>query len=193
MYLHNNNFKIIDATRAITVNNHLEDIWLDPTNYLKLIKNIKDGFLEIVQSYYLQNEIEENYVALRLEVSNISATLRRIGQDAEDNTLVIGNNRFLFLEKFGFNILSLDEEGEITDRVLAEVNSMIENKTLKYIFISQFEEANQTVQHIIKDTKVEILELHTLSSISEAERNNNENYISIMNENIEKLKQQLFD
>ncbi len=193
MYLYNNDLKIIDGAKTIAINKKIEEIWLDPTNYLKVIKNIEEGLLEIVESHFLQNEISENYANLRLEVSNISANLRRISQNADNNTLVFGTNRFNFLEKFGFKVISLDDSEEITDKMIFDVKTMIEDDTLKYIYIGHLDMVNKVVAELIKDTNVEIVKLHTLSSISTENRDNNEDYISIMNENVDKLKLQLFD
>ncbi len=193
MYLHNNKLKIIDGAKTIVINNKIEEIWLDPTNYLKVIKNIEEGLLEIIKSHYLQTEIQENYASLRLDISNISANLRRISQKTENNTLVFGVNTFNFLTKFGFNVISLDDNDEITDKMIFDVKKMIEDETLKYIYIGHLDKINKVVAEIIKDSDVEIIRLHTLSSISSENRDNNDDYVTIMNQNIEKLEMQLFD
>ena len=46
---------------------------------------------------------------------------------------------------------------------------------------------------IIKETHAEVKELHTLSNISEEERNNKKDYLSIMNENIEAIKNEVYN
>jgi ABC-type Zn uptake system ZnuABC Zn-binding protein ZnuA len=45
---------------------------------------------------------------------------------------------------------------------------------------------------IVKETEAEILEFHTLTNISETERNNKKDYLSLMNDNIELLKNELY-
>ena len=55
------------------------------------------------------------------------------------------------------------------------------------------EEVNKTVQNIQEETGVELLTIHNLSNITEEERSAKQDYISIMNENIEQLKNELYD
>ena len=68
-----------------------------------------------------------------------------------------------------------------------------EDGEINYIFTIQNEEVNKTVQNIQKETGVELLTIHNLSNITEEERSTKKDYISIMNENIEQLKNELYD
>ena len=193
MYLNNKNLKIIDAVETIDTAHAFEEIWLNPSNYLKLIANIKEGLLLEVSNHYLRNEIIENYEELRLEVSNISATLRRISQNAESITLLVGTDTFLFLNSFGFNVVSLENVDELSDRVRQEISDMKEDKTLKYIFVEKGFVITEYIENFIDETDIKIAELHTLSGLDEDERNNAETYITLMNKNIDKINMQLFD
>lgn len=191
MYLHNNQFRIIDAAQAIDIQHHPEELWLNPTNYAKLIKNIKEGLLEKVQSHYLQNEITENYQTLRTEISSLSAELRQLSQSYENNTLIITDDSFYFLENYGFEIISLADESNISERVTYDVQALIDDKNLNYMIGSNFYEPNEFTKELIADNELELLELHTLSTILESERADDQDYLTIMNDNFDKLEEYL--
>ena len=58
MFSKNKNLKIIDATSSIEYENKMEEIWLDPSNFLMIAQNIKLGFDEYITNQYLLNEID---------------------------------------------------------------------------------------------------------------------------------------
>ena len=70
---------------------------------------------------------------------------------------------------------------------------MIKNGTISYIFLTDNKEISETVQNLITKTGVNTITLNTISSLSEANRKDNKDYITLMNENIELLKQELYD
>ena len=61
----NKDLKIIDTTLYMEYNNSIEELWLDPSNFLMMAQNIKSGFNEYIDSYYLNNKIEENYYSFK--------------------------------------------------------------------------------------------------------------------------------
>ena len=54
------------------------------------------------------------------------------------------------------------------------------------------EEQSNTVKKIINSTNVKTESLNTLSNLTEEERGQNKDYLSIMKENIEKLRKELY-
>ena len=95
--------------------------------------------------------------------------------------------------KYGFTVYSLEENENLTEKTLADVKSMIQSGQIKYIFAKEQEENSKTVEALVKEGNVEVLRFHMLSNITEDEKNNGEDYISIMNKNLELLKQELYD
>ena len=114
-------------------------------------------------------------------------------ESASSKTIIVGNDLFKFLEKYDFNVISLEENENLTDKVIADVKTLIQNGEIDYIFLKQNEDPNNTIKAIVDEFGIEIIYIHTLSNITETERNNNEDYLSIMNENLELLKQELYD
>ena len=193
MFDYNKNIKIIDTSMSMEYSNEVEELWLDPSNFLMLAQNIKNGLQEYIDDPYLKNQIEDKYEELKVDVSNIDASIKLAAESSSNKTIVVSNDLFKFLEKYGYTVISLEENSNLTDKTVADVKQMIENKQISYIFLKENEEANGTIQKIIRQTGVETLTLKTLSNITEEESENHQDYISLMNQNVELLKQELYD
>ena len=51
---------------------------------------------------------------------------------------------------------------------------------------------NDTVSKIVKNSNVEVLEFKNLTNLTDEERSNKEDYISLLNDNIDLLKNELY-
>lgn len=193
MYKNNKKIKIIDSTLSMEYTNSYEEMWLDPLNYLMMIQNIKTGFKQYITNHYLKNEIEENYEKLKLEISSLDAKFKLMAENANNKNIVVSSDLFKFLEKYGLKVYSLEENDNLLDKTKEEVKRLINNGEIKYIFLKNDEEISNTIQNIIDETNVEVLYLHTLTNLKEEERKNNKDYISIMNDNLDILKQEVYD
>lgn len=193
LFQYNKKLKIIDTTSSMEAIYSEEEVWLDPSNFLMLAQNIKNGFDEYISNHYLKNEIEENYQALKVEISNLDAEISSIYENSSKKTIVVANNIFKFLEKYGFTVISLDSRETITEKTLVDVQAMIQNGQIHYIFAKDKNDISKMIEGLIKDSEIKILTVHTLSNMSEDDKNNNEDYISIMNKNLELFKQELYD
>lgn len=189
----NKNLKIIDTTLAMEYTNAPEELWLDPSNFLMMAQNIKTGFSEYTDSYYLNNDIKENYEDLKIEASNLDAKIKQIVTNSDTKVIVADSNLFKYLEKYDLTVYSLEDKENLNDKTLATIKSLIENGEINYIFAEANKELNKTTQDIVDETGVKVEYWHTLSNISEAERSANENYFTIMNDNLELLKNELYN
>lgn len=193
MYQNNNNIKIIDSTLSMEYANSYEEMWLDPLNYLMMIQNIRTGFKQYITNHYLKNEIDENYETLKLEISSLDAKFKLMAENASDKNIVVSKDLFKYLKKYNFNVYSLEENENLTEKTKEDVKKLINSGTIKYIYLTKNEEISPTIQSIIDETKVGVLYLHTISNLNEEERKNGNDYISIMNENLDVLKQEVYE
>lgn len=192
MFNYNKDLMIIDTTATMEYNNHVEELWLDPSNFLMMSLNVKNGLLEYITNQYLKTEIDNNYSKLKLEISNIDAKIKLMNENSSKKTIVVDNSSFKFLEKYGFEVISLEDNEELTDKTISDVIRMVRKKQITYIFSTDVNNLNKNVQKIVKKTGVEILELNDLSNLTENQRNSKEDYISLLNENIDLLKKELY-
>ena len=192
MFNYNKDLMIIDTTATMEYNNHVEELWLDPSNFLMMSLNVKNGLLEYITNQYLKTEIDNNYSKLKLEISNIDAKIKLMNENSSKKTIVVDNSSFKFLEKYGFEVISLEDNEELTDKTISDVIRMVRKKQITYIFSTDANNLNKNVQKIVKKTGVEILELNDLSNLTENQRTSKEDYISLLNENIDLLKKELY-
>ena len=193
MFQYNKNIKIIDTSLSMEYTNDMEELWLDPSNFLMLAQNIKNGLQEYINDHYLKNEINKKYDELKVEISNIDANIKLAVESSSNKTIVVSSDLFKFLEKYGLTVISLEENNNLTDKTISDVKQLIKNDQISYIFLKQGEEPNRTIQRLIDQTNVETLNFNTLSNITEEENESNQNYTTLMNQNIETLKQELYD
>ena len=136
--------------------------------------------------------LTKNYDELKLEISNVDANLKVIYENATHKTIVTDNDTLKFLEKYGFTVISLEDNNGISEKNLYDAKKLIANKTVKYIFTLSGTEVNDTVTDLVKNSKVELLEINSLSNLTDKQRSENEDYFSLINENIEMLKTELY-
>ncbi len=191
-FKNNKNLMIIDASQSIEYTYTDEELWLDPSNFLMISRNIKAGLTEYITSHYLKEEINKNYENLKLKISNIDANLKIIYDNATHKTIVTDNNALKFLEKYGFTVISLQDDKGISEKNLSDTKKLIKNKTIKYIFTLSGTDVNSTVADLAKNTNVELLEINNLSNLTDKQRSEKEDYFSLLNENIEMLKKELY-
>ena len=188
----NKDLKIIDTTLYMEYNNSIEELWLDPSNFLMMAQNIKSGFNEYIDSYYLNTQIEEKYEELKVEASNLDAKIKEVISNGNSTTIVASSNLFKYLEKYGVTVYSLDESNSDVNAIYNQAVNMINNGKIKYVFTIANEDSNSTVKKLIQNTNVETQEWNTISNLTETQRSNNEDYFTIMNSNLELLKNELY-
>ena len=182
---------IIDSTASMEFTNRTEELWLNPSNLLMIAQNIKTGLNEYVTNHYIKTYIEENYDDLKLELSNLDADISIVVENANNKNLIVTDDLFLFLSKYGFNVISLDKD-TATEKTVALAKDLLVSKNTTTIFAPNNEELSDLVNNMINETGAKISYLQTLSNITEDERNSGKDYISIMKENLEKLKAELY-
>ncbi len=193
----NKNLKIINAGDNLNKDDYydLEEMWLDPFLLITLARNIQLGFNEYLTNYYLEQEIENNFNDLKEQLDKLGAQLTNVTKKATNKTIVVGNDLFKFLEKenYGLTVLSLEETDDLLAKTISDVETLIENGEVKYIYIKQYDEVNETIQGLIEGTDIEIVEINTLTNLTQTEISTNQNYFTIMNENIELFKLSLYN
>lgn len=188
----NKNLKIIDVALGMEVINSIEELWLNPYNYLMMAQNLKNGLNEYIENPYLIKEIDNNYEDLKLKLSKLDATIKTTVNSSNYNTIVVDNHLFKFLEKYDLKVISLEEDDSLTQKKIDDVKRMINNGTIKYIYTKD-NTTNDTVQKIL-DTykKVELIKINDMFSNDGGVTNSNENYLTIMNDNIDLIKKELY-
>lgn len=239
----NKNLYLIDTSLGMNYNYSIEELWLNPYNYLMMAKNITNSLKEnITNPYLISNKdktgIVDKYETLDYELSKLDALYKDTLKDAKYNIIVADNELFKFLEKYNITVITLEEEIlTITikdDKTLSEISNeynvtisdiltynnktdgtivtgetikvpvktieqsdvnkvkkLINEGTIKYIY-SANEKSNTTVQKLIENDNLELISINDMYSIDGGVTNTNENYLTIMNDNLELFKKELY-
>ncbi len=184
----NKKIKIIDASLGMRYSNDVSEAWLNPSNYLMMASNIKKGLEEYINENLEVKKIDENYNKLKLSLSQIDAELKQIASSSNNPTIVVSNDAFKYLEKYGFVVISLEENDNLNDKVISDVKKLLAGKQISYIFLKDNEEANATIKDLKNNYEFTTTSLNTLTTLNADERKDKKDYISIMMDNINSIK-----
>ncbi len=187
----NQNLKIIDTSYVLETDYANEELWLNPSSLLMMAQNVRLGLKEYITSTYLAKEVDEAYNELKIELSELDADYRLTVDNTENKIIVVSDSSLKFLEKFGLRVICLDSN--TTDKELYEVNDLIKKKIVNYIYNFKNEELTDAAKDVLFDnSNVKELNLNRLDVISDNDRNENKDYIALMKENLDLLKQELY-
>lgn len=187
----NNKLLIIDGSFGMETKHGIEELWLNPSNLLMISQNIKNGLQEYIDSAYLNKEIDKNYEELKVILSELDAEIKLTAQNSQNKTLIVTNDIFKFLEKYGFTVISLDPD-TVTDKTLSTAQDELNSKHNHYIFALENEEITEDIESLKQRTSSSILTFRNLTNITDEERNNRDDYIKIMTENLELIKKETY-
>lgn len=192
----NKKLKIIDVSMGMTYDNDIAELWLNPYNYLMMAQNTKNGLLEYISNPYLITNdegtgVEDKYEALKYDLSRLDADIKETISLSSYDTIVVDNDVFNFLSKYNLNVISLEEDDKLTDIKINEVKKLINEGKIKYIYSSKTE-TNNTCKKLIEDYGVELVTINTMETVDGGITNSNENYVTVMNNNLELLNKELY-
>lgn len=189
----NKNLMIVDATMGMEIEYSKEELWLNPSNFLMLCLNIRNGMKEYITNTYLRKQIDTNYDELKLLVSEIDAEIKLLVENSNDeNVILVSNDLFKFLEKYNLDVISLQDNDNLTDKILAEATTKIKDGTIKYIIMLPSDTLSDEVESLLSTNNIEKLYFNSLTTISVDDENEGKDYLTIMRENINLLKNELY-
>ena len=184
----NKALKIIDVTSNMFYDYSIEEIWLDPNNLLTIANNIRKGFNEYIKSTYLTNEINDNYEQLKIDLTNLDGKYYSVAKNSSNPVIVISDDAFKYLEKYGITVISLDKDTR-TDKDIATAREYANSGKIKYVFTVYGDSNDDVVQSLI-DIGLINEELYSLANLKDINLEQN-NYLSLMSQNLESLKDEL--
>ena len=186
----NPNILLIDAGVGINTNSR-QELLLNPSNILMMAKNIKKGLEEYINNTYISKNIEKNLNDLNVKISEIDAELRLTYTNSKYKTLVVTSNSLKFLEKYGFEVVSLDKLTR-TNEDINYFKQLVKKGLVNYIYSLENIEDDNVITNLIRTTGVKKLTIRSLDTITDEEEKLNKNYYQIMNENIDLIKKETY-
>lgn len=190
MLKNNKDLKIIDVSSNMQVNYSMEEIWLDPNNLLTIANNIKKGFEEYINSSYLVKNIDELYEELKINLTALDGKYYKTVKNSSNKTIIVNDNAFMYLKKYGLEVISLDPE-TVTQKEIVKALELLRNGTCNYVFINHGQTKDSIVDDIKNGAEFNTAELFTMTNLSNVDTLKND-YIALMNQNLEALKLELY-
>ena len=188
----NTKIKLIDATKGLKSDESIASMWLNPSNYLMLCSNIKSGLIDYNENVYVKEKIEEKYRLLNEKISELDVDLYDIGKSGNYNTILVTNNVFNYLSKYNIKVISIDKKNTNIDKSYAEAKKLIQSKDIQYVYYLEGDELNNAQEKLINDSGLIKIEINDIFSLTDEERENGQNYITIMKDIIENYKKELY-
>lgn len=187
---YNEELKIIDVTSNMTIDYTQNELWLDPNNLLTIANNIKEGFNEYIDQTVLNEKINQNYENLKLELTTLDSKYYNAIKKSSNSTIIISDNSFMYLEKYGINIISIDEK-TVTAKDIADAINAINSGECNYIFVPYESDNTDTLDDVLSKAKATKLELYTMTNLVDIDTTKID-YIALSNQNLSQLKKELY-
>lgn len=188
----NKKMLIIDVSYGLKYTYGIEELWLSPNNFLMLGKNIKEYLSEYVDNKYLIEEIEKNYLKLEETMSIMDAELRNIAstadKDKKSKVIVTSSDVFKYLENYGFTVISLEDEENLTTNNLNTIKKNFKDSTYDSILMLKGDEKTELINSLVDEHKAKIITINEMYALDETEKNNNETYLTIMDSYIDTIR-----
>ena len=189
----NTNLKLIDVSQGLEYENAIEELWINPRDYLMLAHNIKNGLEEYITNKYIIEEIQKDYEKLKILISSFDAELNAIPLNGDDANLVIGSKALLFLEKYGFNITNVDGNGEeVSSTIMTKAKRLIKEKKVKYIFLLDNSEETKEIKELVS-VGAKVVKLRTMTIKTESDITNSITYKNMMQETLDIIKKEVYE
>ena len=186
----NPELKIIDTTDALNTKYSTEELWLDPSSLLMMAQNVRMGLQEYVPSTVLKKDIDERYEKLKVKLSELEAEYRVNVDNAKRKEIIVSTSKLKYLEKFNFKVICLDNDAET--KTISEARSLVDEGNVSYIYRFKGEDLSKNAKDLVDSSNIQEIALNKLDNLSDKDRDTNKDYLSIMNDNLELLKKELY-
>lgn len=187
----NKNMDIIDVAQGLEIKNDKSELLISPSNFLMMAQNIKNGLKENVKNTSIIESINNNYDDLKIKISEIDAELKLIAENAKNKKIIVANNSFKFLEKYGFEVLSISADDENSNTNLSKAKSLFSSKTNTYLFIIKGTEKTETIESLKKEG-AKLAEVNPMYTLTDEEIKNDSDYITILKSFIDTIKTEVY-
>lgn len=187
----NPDLKIIDTAYVLETEYSPEELWLNPSSLLMMSQNVRRSLSEYASSAYLKKDVDEAYDELKINLSELDAEYRLASESTNNRTIIVADSALNYLEKFGLNVICIDDDA--SQKTLADAENLMANGSVSYVFAFKGEELSENAKALMNNySSIKTSELHKLDNISDQERSEKEDYISLTKDNLELIKKELY-
>ncbi|OIJ16005.1 ABC transporter substrate-binding protein [Anaerobacillus arseniciselenatis] len=164
-------------------------IWLDPIRAIQIAENIKNALVELLPE--AAETFESNFELLQEQLEELDQKFSEMVEEVSRDTIIVSHAGYGYWEdRYGIKqvgISGISPTNEPSIRQLQETIDFANENNINYIFFEQNIPTNiaETVRNAVD---AEALWLHNLEDLVQEDVDNNEDYFSLMERNIEMLR-----
>ncbi|MGF2615989.1 ZinT/AdcA family metal-binding protein [Rossellomorea vietnamensis] len=167
-------------------------IWLDPIRSIELAENIKETLVEIRPEQ--EDTFNKNFEELKRSLEELDQEFHTEIESLPENKIIVSHAAYGYWEKaYGIEqiaVSGLSPDNEPSQKELQTIIETAEEYGLKYVLFEQ--NVTPRVAEIVrKEIGAEALRIHNLSVLTEEDVKNDEDYLSLMHQNLEVLSEAL--
>ena len=163
-------------------------IWLDPLRLIDVSEIVKEELIALnpdAESMY-----EENFAGLKEDLTALDEAYKNVLDKKENKHILVSHAAYGYWEdRYGIEQMSingLSSSNEPSQKELTNIINQTKEYNLKYILFEQ--NISNRVSEIIQDeVGAEAAVIHNLEVLTEEDIEQNENYLSLMEHNLEVL------
>ncbi|MBF8437076.1 zinc ABC transporter substrate-binding protein [Halanaerobiaceae bacterium Z-7014] len=167
-------------------------IWLDFNNMIMIAELIAEEFSALDPEG--EDEFHANADEVINELRELDQAYNEGLQDLTHNTIIVSHAAFGYLaENYGLNqvaVTGLDPHSEPSSQTIRELIDLAHETGLEHIFLEVLA-SPRAVDVIAEEAGLEVLTLNPAAGLREEDIENDENYFTIMYNNLENLKEAL--
>lgn len=188
----NKKLKIIDASYGIDSTYKDSDVWLNPSNILMVAQNIRNELSEYINSSVVIDSINNKYDLLKVDITELESEIKKAAESSNLPTIVVYDESLNYLNKYGFKVINLTENGKTKQSNIDVARALYDNKKISYVFVIENEKISDDIENFIKKEDAEKLTIRSLDNIKEEDVSNNDDYLSLMHYNLDLIKKETY-
>ncbi|TYS55704.1 ABC transporter substrate-binding protein [Sutcliffiella horikoshii] len=167
-------------------------VWLDPTLSITLAENVKNALVELKPE--AKEDFEANFETLKADLEKLDTEFKDTVDSAKTNKILVSHAAYGYWEnRYGLEQISvngLSPTQEPSQKQLTEIINTAKENEIQYVIFDQ--NISGKIAEVVQDEiKAEALVLHNLEAATEKDVENEEDYFSLMRQNLETLKKAL--
>lgn len=167
-------------------------VWLDPVLSITLAENIKNSLVELNPDG--KETFEKNFQQVKAQLEDLDKSFTDVVSNGEKREILVSHAAYGYWEdRYGIeqiSVLGLSPTEEPSQKELQTIIETAKEHEIKYI-IFEANVSNNITDIVQSEIGAEALTLNNLESLTEEDKNNNEDYFSIMKKNLETIEKAL--
>lgn len=168
--------------------NYDPHVWLSPQNAIVMARNIKDALVQLDPAH--QESYEANFAQLETSLLELHDKYKSELGSTSKKEIVVSHQSFGYLAKeYGLvqvPIMGLTPDAEPTAQTMKDIIHFIEEHQVKTIFFEELV-SDRLAKTLARDAGIETSVLHPLEGLTQEQQERGEDYVSIMENNLNNL------